>query len=58
MRVRTVVVAALAAAALAGLVVWLRPDPAPVVTAPVVRGPIREVVAGTGRARVLSLIHI
>lgn len=51
MRARTVASAALAAA-LAGLAFWLSPDPLPVETAPVVRGPIREVVEGTGRTRV------
>lgn len=53
MRIRTVAVStALAAAAAAGLWGWLRPAPLPVETARVVRGPIREVVEGTGRTRV------
>jgi HlyD family secretion protein len=53
MRARTAAVATIAAAAAAaGLVAWLRPAPVPVETALVVRGPIREVVEGTGRSRV------
>ncbi len=52
MRARTILAQILAAAALAGVAAWLRPDPLAVEVVPLGRGPIREVVEGTGRALV------
>lgn len=52
MKIRTAVAAALSAAALAAVALALRPAPLRVEAAPVVRGPIREVVEATGRTRV------
>lgn len=58
MRARTAAAAALAALSLAAVAAWLRPDPPAVETGPVVQGPIREVVEGTGRARVRDRFEV
>ncbi len=58
MRARTAVALAALAVTAAAAAAWLRPAPQPVETGAVIRGPIREVVEGTGRARVRDRFEV